>query len=86
MEARNGSCKESSRLFGLYLPALQETEAVPRGAGRLLSDIDVTTDKAARDEMVKKTGQMSVPVIFIDGEMIIGFEEDRLKKALGLAA
>ena len=54
--------------------------------GVSFQDIDVTADKAARDEMVKKTGQMSVPVIFIDGEMIIGFEEDRLKKALGLPA
>lgn len=47
-------------------------------------DIDVATDSAAREEMVKKTGQMAVPVIEIDGEFIVGFNEAQLKEKLGL--
>ncbi len=47
-------------------------------------DIDVSTDKAKADEMIQKSGQMSVPVLDIDGELIVGFDEGRIKKALGL--
>jgi glutaredoxin 3 len=47
-------------------------------------DVDVATDSAAREEMVKKTGQMAVPVIEIDGEFTIGFNEAQLKEKLGL--
>jgi glutaredoxin len=47
-------------------------------------DFDVAADSAAREEMVKKTGQMAVPVIEIDGEFIVGFNEAQLKEKLGL--
>ena len=47
-------------------------------------DVDVATDSTAREEMVKKTGQMAVPVIEIDGEFTIGFNEALLKEKLGL--
>jgi glutaredoxin len=47
-------------------------------------DFDVAADSIAREEMVKKTGQMAVPVIEIDGEFIVGFNEAQLKEKLGL--
>lgn len=47
-------------------------------------DIDVSTDQAKAQEMIKKTGQMAVPVIDIDGEIIVGFDKERIRKALGL--
>lgn len=47
-------------------------------------DWDVGTDKVAADEMVKKTGQMGVPVLDIDGTIIIGFDQAKIKIALGL--
>jgi len=43
---------------------------------------DVGEDIEAAQEMVKKSGQMGVPVTDIDGEIIIGFDVARLKKAL----
>ncbi|MCG2713777.1 MAG: glutaredoxin family protein [Candidatus Omnitrophica bacterium] len=46
--------------------------------------IDVSADQAAADEMMKKTGQMGVPVIDIDGEIIVGFDKDRIKQLLGI--
>ncbi len=47
-------------------------------------EVDVSQDKEAADEMIKKTGQMGVPVIEIDGQMIIGFDRDKIIKALGI--
>jgi len=48
------------------------------------TDYDVSTDEAKRNEMIEKSGQMGVPVIFIGDEMLVGFDEDKLKSALGL--
>jgi glutaredoxin-like YruB-family protein len=45
-------------------------------------DIDVSADSKAAEEMIKKTGQMGVPVIEIGDETIIGFDEKKLRKAL----
>lgn len=47
-------------------------------------NIDVTADKASREEMVSRTGQMSVPVIEIDGELSIGYNESWLKQKLNI--
>ena len=47
-------------------------------------DIDVSTDQAKAQEMVQKSGQMAVPVIDIDGELIVGFDKEKIRKALGL--
>lgn len=46
---------------------------------------DVATDQQKADEMVEKSGQMGVPVIDIDGEIVVGFDKERIKKALGLS-
>ena len=47
-------------------------------------DIDVSRDEVALKEMVDRSGQMGVPVIDIDGELTIGFDQMRLKALLGL--
>jgi len=47
-------------------------------------NLDVSSDKLAADQMVKKTGQMGVPVIDIDGEIIIGFDKEKIKQLLAL--
>ena len=47
-------------------------------------DLDVSADKAARDEMIEKSGQMVVPQIYIDGEIVVGFDQAVLKEKLGL--
>jgi len=38
----------------------------------------------AREEMIRRSNQMSVPVIDIDGDLIIGFNETELKTKLGI--
>lgn len=49
-------------------------------------ELNVAADRQARDEMVKKTGQLAVPTIVVDGEAIVGFDEPKLKEKLGIAS
>jgi len=46
---------------------------------------DVSSDQAKAEEMIQKSGQMGVPVLDIAGQVIIGFDKERITKALGLA-
>jgi len=46
------------------------------------TDYNVSEDSARRDEMIQKSGQMGVPVIFVDSEMVTGFDEPKLRKLL----
>jgi len=48
----------------------------------VFEDIDVSENKQALDEMIQKSGQMGVPVIEIDGQMIVGFEKEKISKLL----
>jgi len=48
------------------------------------ADIDVAADDAKAQEMIQKSGQMGVPVIDIDGKIIVGFDREAIKEALGL--
>ena len=41
-------------------------------------------DDKAREEMVKKSRQLGVPVIDVNGEIFVGFDQKGLKKALGI--
>ncbi len=50
----------------------------------VFEDYDVGIDQSKADEMVKASGQMGVPVLDIQGEIIVGFDKDRIKQALGL--
>ena len=45
-------------------------------------EIDVSNDQKAVLEMIEKSGQMGVPVIDINGKIIIGFNPDAIKEAL----
>lgn len=48
------------------------------------TDYDVGADRAKAQEMMKRSGQMGVPVIDIGGELIIGFDREKIKLALGI--
>lgn len=47
-------------------------------------EYDVATDIPKRNEMIERSGQMGVPVIDIEGKLIVGFDEMALRAALGL--
>ncbi len=46
-------------------------------------EVDVGRDRIAAKEMVDKTGQMGVPVVEIDGKIIIGFDKEAINQELG---
>jgi len=47
-------------------------------------DIDVSQDEKALNEMVKNSGQMGVPVVEINGEVVVGFNRDLINQLLGI--
>ena len=48
------------------------------------TSIDVSSNPAAANEMVKLSGQMGVPVIDIDGQIIVGWNKGAIEEALGV--
>ena len=60
-----------------------------RGAKQFLKDnnidfedIDVSSNQAAAEEMIQKSGQMGVPQIEINGKLIVGFDRDAIDREL----
>lgn len=47
-------------------------------------EIDVSEDQNAAEEMVQKSGQMGVPVVEIDEEVIVGFDKAKITKLLNI--
>jgi len=47
-------------------------------------NFDVGMDREKLKEMVEKSGQMGVPVIDIDGKIIVGFDKDAIRQELGI--
>jgi glutaredoxin len=48
------------------------------------TDYNVGTDLEKRKEMIEKSGQMGVPVIYVDEDMTVGFDKQRLSQLLGI--
>ncbi len=53
-----------------------------RQSGIAFTEYNVASDRAKADEMVRKSGQMGVPVIDINGSVIIGFNKPEIDRAL----
>lgn len=47
-------------------------------------DIDVSANEKEQEYMIEKSGQMGVPVVDIDGQIIIGFSREKICKALNI--
>ena len=63
-------------------PWCHKTKEFLKGKGVKYEDINVGIDQKAANEMMEKSGQMGVPVIDIDGKIIVGFDKEELEKAL----
>lgn len=48
------------------------------------TDYDVSKNREKAKEMINKSGQQGVPVIYIDGEIIVGFDKSKVKNLLDL--
>ncbi|PIR69214.1 MAG: NrdH-redoxin [Candidatus Niyogibacteria bacterium CG10_big_fil_rev_8_21_14_0_10_46_36] len=49
------------------------------------SEYNVATDAEKRNEMIERSGQMGVPVIDVDGNLVVGFNQETLSKLLGVS-
>ena len=53
--------------------------------GFSFEEINVGQNREKAQEMIEKSGQMGVPVIDVDGTIIIGFNREKLQRVLGIA-
>ena len=47
-------------------------------------EIDVSKDEKARDEMIKKSGRLEAPIVEIDGQIVVGFDKEKICKLLNI--
>ena len=47
-------------------------------------DVDISRDERAARDVVRRTGQMGVPVVDIGGKIVIGFDRPKIDRLLGL--
>ncbi len=50
--------------------------------GVKFTEYDVSRDQRKAEEMVRKSGQMGVPVVDVNGKIIVGFDRDRIERSL----
>ncbi len=55
-----------------------------REKGIKFTDIDVSRDQAAARDMMRRSGQMGVPVIDIGGKIVVGFNRPQVNALLGI--
>ena len=65
-------------------PYCKMAEAYLNEKGIAFEHIDVAVNQSAAQEMISKSGQMGVPVIDIDGKIVVGFDKSKIFKLLGL--
>ncbi len=63
-------------------PICKRAKAYFTEKGISYQEIDVAASKEAAHEMIHKSGQMGVPVIFVDDDMLIGFNQAEFDKLL----
>ena len=65
-------------------PWCEKTKKFLKSKKVKFKEADISKNSAARREMIKKSGQLGVPVIDIDGTIIVGFNKLALKQALDI--
>ncbi|UMX48290.1 MAG: glutathione S-transferase N-terminal domain-containing protein [Candidatus Nealsonbacteria bacterium DGGOD1a] len=48
------------------------------------TDVDVSENEKERDEMIELSGQIGVPVVNVDGKIIVGFDKEQIDEVLKL--
>ena len=64
-------------------PYCRQAKDYLREKGIDFTEYDVATDLEARNQMVQKSGQLGVPVIEVDGHIVVGFSRGKLDELLG---
>ncbi len=60
------------------------TKRYLREKGIKFKDVDISRDAAAARDVVRRSGQMGVPVIDIGGKIVIGFDRPKIDRLLEL--
>lgn len=47
-------------------------------------EVDLSQDEKAKEEVIKKSGQLGVPVVEINGEMVAGFDKKKICQLLNI--
>ena len=67
-------------------PWCTRLKAYLRDRGIAFKDVDVSRDGQAATEMVRRSGELGVPQVWIDGQTVVGFDRKRINELLGLQA
>jgi glutaredoxin 3 len=65
-----------------WCPFCNEAKNYLNSKGIPFEEKNVEIDLQAREEMIEKSGQLGVPVIDIDGKIIVGFSPEEIEEAL----
>jgi len=77
--------KKKIKVFSTpFCPYCVTVKQFLREKGFEFEDINVLEDKAAAQEMIEKSGQTGVPVLDIDGEIVIGFDRNKIIELLDI--
>jgi len=63
-----------------------QVKAYLRQRGVPFQEHDVSRDRAAAMQMVQLSGQQGVPVVVIDGQVVVGFDRPRIDQLLSAGA
>ena len=63
-------------------PWCKKAKAYLTEKGIAFEGIDVSSDAKAQKEMIDKSGQMGVPVLDIDGKIVVGFDKEKIDELL----
>ena len=61
-------------------PWCKKTREWMKGKKIKFTDIDITEEDEDREEMIEKSGQLAVPVIDVNGEIIVGFDTKKIEQ------
>jgi len=86
-ERRQQKTKKQPRVLMFSTPTCSfcvKAKRYFRQKGVRFRDIDVSRDQSAARDMQRRSGQMGVPVIDIGGHIIVGFDQSKIDRLLGL--
>ena len=79
--------KKQKRVIVFSTPTCTQCNSAKRylrERGVRFRDVDVSRDPVAARDMVKRSGQQGVPVIEINGRVVVGFNRAEVDRLLGL--
>ncbi len=84
-KARKNARQPSVTIYSaLTCPWCERTKRFLRENGIRFNEVNVIENMKARRDMIKKSGQIGVPVIEIKNKIIVGYDEEKLRNILKL--